>query len=72
MVRHKVAPITRWEAATNQLEAWGVVCAVFLGNVSVHPVTYEVLGLLEEATGAGERIHALYHHQTTCPTAHIN
>ena len=69
MARQKVASITEWEFAVEYLEAWEVVCAVFLGDASVHPCIYEVLGLLEEATRVGERHRAKYHLQPTFPTA---
>ena len=65
MARQKVAIITGWEASTKQLEAWGVVCTVFLGNASVQPVTYEFLGLFEEATGVEAILQGQSHRQTT-------
>ena len=63
-----VAPITRWEATANQLEAWEIVYAILLGNASVYPETYEVLGLLEEATGVGERLQEQDYRHLTFPT----
>ena len=44
--------MTSWEVAEKQLEACGVFCHVFLGNVSVHPATYEVCILVEETAYA--------------------
>ena len=68
MVRKKSAPITGWEASTKQLEAWVVVCVFSLGNMSVDPGTYKVLGLLGEATGVGVRLrgrraHVFFRHE---------
>ena len=69
MTKKKVMPIIGWEASAKTLEAWGVVCAVFLGNASVHLGTYEVLGLLEDANGVGEQLQAQAHRQRTFPSA---
>ena len=69
MVKQKVVPITGWEAVAKQMEPWGVVCDVFLGNNSVHPGTYKVLGLLKDTTGVGARIWEQAHRQSTFPTA---
>ena len=43
-----VEPMTSWEAAENQLEAWGVFSHVFLIVTAVHPAIYEVCTLVEE------------------------
>ena len=56
MANQKVTTTTRWEDTAKQLEVWGVVCAVFLGNVSVRPGKYKVLGFLEEANEVGARL----------------
>ena len=40
--RQRVEPVAIWEAAENQVEAWGVFCHSFLGDAAVHPATYEV------------------------------
>ena len=69
MERQNVVPITGWEAAAKQLEAWGVICAIFLGDTYVHPDTYEVLSLPKEATGVVARLWAQARSQTTSPTA---
>ena len=69
MAKKNVPPITGWEAAANQLEARGVSCTFFLGEVSVHPGKYEVLGLLEEATRVRARLRLQAHRHPTFPTA---
>ena len=35
--KQRVEPVTSWEAAEKQIEAWGVFCHVFLGYADVHP-----------------------------------
>ena len=53
--KQRVEPVTSWEAAEKQIEAWGVFCHVFLGDTVVHPATYEVYTLVEETTHVGAR-----------------
>ena len=55
LTKQRIEPLTIWEAAENQLEAWGVFCHVFLGDTVVHPATYEVYTLVEETTHVGAR-----------------
>ena len=45
-----------WEVAEKNLEAWGVLCHVFLGDTAMHPATYEVCSLLEETAYVGTRL----------------
>ena len=54
--KQKVMPSTQYEAADKQLEAWGVICAVLLGNSLVHPGTYKILGLLEETNRVSTQV----------------
>ena len=46
----KVAPIAGWYEAVSQLEAWAIVCMVFLGDDGFHPTTYDIFLLLEETS----------------------
>ena len=39
MGKQKFAPVTGWEKASYQLEAWAVLCTVFLGDDGAHPAT---------------------------------
>ena len=56
LVKQWVEPVTSWEAAEKQLEAWGVFYHVFLGDVSIHPATYDIYTLVEETAYAGARL----------------
>ena len=47
MVKYKVTPITVWDEAESELEAWAVFWTVFLGDDGVHPNTYDMLLLLD-------------------------
>ena len=37
LAKQRVEPVTSWQAAEKQLEAWGVFCHIFLGNAVVPP-----------------------------------
>ena len=39
MGKQKAAPIAGWDEASHQLEAWAVLCTVFLGDYGAHPAT---------------------------------
>ena len=69
MGKQNVAPIVGWEKASSQLEAWEVLCTVFLGDDGAHPATYEIFLLLEETSGVSPRIRAQARHQPTFPAA---
>ena len=58
LAKQRVKPVTSWEAAEKQLEAWGVFCHVFLGDTAFHPATYKVCTLVEETAYAGVRLRA--------------
>ena len=65
----KVSPITGWDKAASQLETWAVFCTVFLGDDSVHPVTFKMFLFLEETSGVIPRLRAQAHQQPTFPTS---
>ena len=69
--KQKVAPITGWDEAVSQLEAWDVFCTVFLGDGGVHPATYEMFLLLEETSGVSPRLKAQACQQPTFPAAFL-
>ena len=68
MGKHKVAPIAGWDEAVSQIEAWAVFCKVSLGDNRLHPMTYEIFLLLEEASGVSPRLRAQSRQQHTFPT----
>ena len=67
IVNKKVTPITGWEKLAFKLEAWTVLCKVFLGNKIKYPATYEMFLLIEETSGVimPQRVQA--HQYTTSP-----
>ena len=69
MWKQKVAPISVWDKAEVHLEAWAVVCTLFLGDNGVHPATYEMFLLLEETSGVRPRLQAQSCRQPTYTTA---
>ena len=69
MGNQKVAPIAGWDKAASQLEAWAVLCTVFLGDDGVHPATYEMFLLLEETSRVSPRLQEQSCQQPTFPAA---
>ena len=69
MGKQKIDPITGWDEASSQLEAWTVFCMLFLGDDGVHPVTYKMFLLLEDTSGVSPRMRAQDHQQPTFPSA---
>ena len=67
--KQKVSPITGWDKAASQLKTWAVFCTVFLGDDSVHPVTFKMFLLLEETSGVIPRLRAQAHQKPTFPAA---
>ena len=51
MGTQNVAPITGWDKAASQLEAFAVFCTVFLGYYGFCPDMYKMFLLLEETSG---------------------
>ena len=58
MGKKKLSPITGWDEASSQLEAWAVFCTVFLVDDGVHRITYKMFLLLEETSGVRPRLKA--------------
>ena len=54
----KVATVTSWEAVSSPIEAWGMLCHIFLVDAALHPATYEVCSLLEETNYVGAQMQA--------------
>ena len=69
MGKKKVAPITVWDEASSQLEAWTVFCTVLLVDDGVQPITYKMFLLLEEKSGVRPRLKAQARQQPTLPVA---
>ena len=69
MEKQKVAPITGWDKASSQLEAWAVFCTVLLGYNGVHPATYEMFLLPEETSRVSPSLRAQACQQPTFPVA---
>ena len=67
MGKQKVAPITDWDEAASQLEAWSIFCTVFLGDDGIHPNLYKILLLLEETPRVIPRLKAQARQQPTFP-----
>ena len=67
MGKQKIDPITGWDEASSQLEAWTVFCMLFLGDDGVHPVTYKMFLLLEDTSGVSPRMRDQAPHQPTFP-----
>ena len=63
----KFVPVTRWDAASKQLEAWTVFCVILLGDASNHPATQEMEDLVDETEGVSARIHMQAYHQPSFP-----
>ena len=49
MGKQKIYPVTSWDAAAKQIEAWTVFCAIFLGDLYHHTSTLE-MGLVIKET----------------------
>ena len=69
LTKKKVAPDTIWEAATKQIDAWGVFCHILLGDAAVHPMTYKVASLFEENNFVDARRRSQAQQQPTLPVA---
>ena len=69
MGKQKVAPITGWDKAASQHEAWAVFCTVFLEDEGIHPATYEIFLLLEETPGVSLRLRGKARQQPTFLTS---
>ena len=55
--RQKVVTVSRWNANLNQMKHWTILCAFFLGGISIHPDTYDMEVMIDEAYSVGPRIH---------------
>ena len=69
MGKKKVAPITGWDEASSQLEAWTVFCTVLLVDDGVQPITYDMFLLLEETSEVILRLKAQACQQPNFPVA---
>ena len=69
MGKQKVTPISGWDKAAYQIEAWSVFCRVFLGDNRVHPMMYDMFLLLEEKSGVNPWLQVHDRQQHTSPAA---
>ena len=44
--RKKVVPVTSWDVTSKQIKEWAVLCAVLLGESTVHPDNQELKDLI--------------------------
>ena len=51
MVHQKISPIMVWNEAESQLEAWAMVCAIFIRYFGHNPATFNMITLIEETSG---------------------
>ena len=59
----------RMGSSSETVGGLGIFLSHFPGRQTVHPGTYEVLGLLEEATRFGTRLREQAHRNPTLPTS---
>ena len=52
--KQKMEPVKSWESESKNIEDWGMFCHVFLGDTTIHPVTYEVYSLPKDTNYVGE------------------
>ena len=69
MGKQKFAPITGWDKAASQLEAWDVFCMVFLSDKAKHPANFEMFLLNEKTSRISLRLRAQAHQKPSFPAA---
>ena len=69
MVWKKVSSMTGWDEAEYQLEAWSMVCAMFLGNIRDYLSTFEMVTLIKETFSIRLRLREQYRQKTTFSSA---
>ena len=65
---HKEVPVLSWYTSMKHIEAWEVLCDVFLGYVIINPADFELEVLIYKASILGFRLCAQEHIKTEFPT----
>ena len=69
MGHHKEVPVLSWYTSLKHIEAWEVLCDIFLGYVIINPADFELEVLIYKASIVWFRLCAQEHIKTEFPTA---
>ena len=72
MGRQKFSPISGWEKASSQMEAWVALCAVFLIDKVKHPVTFDMFFLIEDKVCVSPHLRAEVQQQPVFPITFLH